>query len=135
MHAAHLRLGVVAVAATFLAACSRDVTAPAATTNGVSARGAAAGGSGGGGGGASGGSFTGVIDSTANVPVGSYYISYQTVWYAGGHSFRALTTTKVHSGSDTPLVAGACAQFAYSVSGVTEYTTDIKVLLADKCGV
>ena len=96
MRSSHLRLGAVAVVAALLAACSRDLTAPAAANNGISARGVSTSSGGvGGGGGSTGGSYTGVIDSTANVNVGTYYVSYLTVWYSGSHAFRATSTTKV----------------------------------------
>jgi hypothetical protein len=132
MHTARLRLGLIAAVATLFAACANDVTSPVAQNDAVSARGSSLGG---GGGGVSGSSYTGKVDSTRIVNVGVYYPSYQDVWYTGSHAFRATTATKIHSSSDVPLQAGTCAQFQFSVSGAAEYTSDIKVLTADKCGV
>lgn len=138
MRTMNIRLGAAAAAIAFLAACSNDAsTSPAVqANNGISARGGSSTGGGGGGGGSTSGSvYTGVLDSVALVNVGVYYPSYQDVYYTGSHSFRATTTTKIHSSSDLPLQAGACAQFQYTLSGGFEYTSDIKVLTVDKCGV
>lgn len=137
MRTTKIRLGAAAAAIALLAACSNDAsTSPAAQdNNGISARGGSStgGGGGGGGGSVSGSVYTGIVDSVKLVNVGVYYPSYQDAYFSGGHSFRATTTTKIHSSSDVPLSAGACAQFQYTVSAGAEYTSDIKVLLADKC--
>jgi hypothetical protein len=132
MRSVSLRFSALAGVAILFAACASDVTSPVAQNNGVSARGSSGGG---GGGSVSGAVFTGIVDSTRIENVGVYYPSYQDVWYSGSHAFRATGLTKIHSSSDTPLQAGACAQFQYSASGAAEYTSDIKVLTADKCGV
>lgn len=139
MRSAHLRLGAAAAVISLLAACSNDVTSPSsAPINGISARGGSStggGGGGGGGGSTTGSQFTGVVDSTKNVDVGTYYPSIQTVWYSGSHAFRANSLTKIRSSSDLPLLAGACAAFTYSTVGTIETVSDVKVLTVDKCAI
>ena len=137
MRSAPLRLGMLLAVASLATACNTDTTSPeaGAPLNGVSARGGSRTGGGGGGGSVSGTVFTGIVDSSRIVNIGGYYPSYQDVWYSGSHAFRATAAIKIRSSSDVPLGAGACAEFTYIVSGGAEYTSDIRVLSADKCGV
>ena len=80
------------------------------------------------------------VDSTTSVNNGtSYYPSWETVWYVGGHKLFAFVptarksfATRIHS-SNGAIVAGECVTATYVVSGAREYAQDITLEAASVC--
>lgn len=80
------------------------------------------------------------VDSTTSVNNGtSYYPSWETVWYVGGHQLFAFVptarksfATRIHS-SNGAIVAGDCVTATYVVSGAREYAQDITLEAASVC--
>jgi len=80
------------------------------------------------------------VDSTSTVNNGtSYYPSWETIWYIGGHSLYAFvptarksSATRIHSATGA-LVAGDCVTATYVVSGSREYAQDLKLEAPEVC--
>ncbi len=143
---------IAAVALPILAACSGGASAPTApglsplaaggtSTGGTSTGGTSTGGPNtGGGGGSTIPTIVARIDSVSSVNNGSsYYPSWQTVWYLGGHSLYAIVptsqksnATRVHSLTGA-LQAGDCVTATYITSGTREYAQDIKLEAQTVC--
>jgi len=69
----------------------------------------------------------------------SYYPSWETIWYIGGHSLYAFvptarksSATRIHSATGA-LVAGDCVTATYVVSGSREYAQDLKLEAPEVC--
>ena len=69
----------------------------------------------------------------------SYYPSWETVWYIGGHKLYAFVpnaqksfATRIHSATGA-LVVGDCVTATYLVSGTREYAQDLKLEAPEIC--
>lgn len=80
------------------------------------------------------------VDSTSSVNRGTtYYPSWESVWYVGGHKLNSIVAatresnaTRVHSVTGA-VSAGDCILAAYFVSSGVEYAQDIKLEAPSAC--